>query len=221
MSIRYILIASASASIIFMGAYFVAVNFINRKVEKRSVDIRNTFIYEVNPPFRSKFGSLNVLLFASLVCTLVGVILFASKYLETMPIVLAVISTVLMFCLGSLPFVNIKYLKEHLYLDLGAIILYALACAFELYLSASIAKIYDFSRVGLIIAIVVSAILFLVSLFFIFNPSLFNLRNQANENGEYERAKFIPLVFSEWVILFSSSLLLIPLLIITLELTKI
>lgn len=212
--ITYILIALLFLSAFTLIAYFFSLNFINKKKKDKSIRIANTFIYEVTPQIKTERFFINILLFISLASTLGGTIVFASNYLDVMPIVIAVLSTILLFCLGAIPFINIKFLKEHLYLSLGAVVTFFAANGLNVFLSYNILKLFDYKDVTAIISLVISGILFLISFIFIMNPKLFYLKNDVNDEV-IARAKTIHLAYTEWAILFSSPLILVPLILIS------
>lgn len=212
--ITYILIALLFLSAFTLIAYFFSLNFINKKKKDKSIRIANTFIYEVTPQIKTERFFINILLFISLASTLGGTIVFASNYLDVMPIVIAVLSTILLFCLGTIPFINIKFLKEHLYLSLGAVVTFFAANGLNAFLSYNILKLFDYKDVTAIISLVISGILFLISFIFIMNPKLFYLKNDVNDEV-IARPKTIHLAYTEWAILFSSPLILVPLILIS------
>lgn len=211
----YLLIASLIASVFSLLIFYFSTNLIYKKYNKKNINVLNTFTFEVTPKLKSKEGSITYILFLFLAFVLFGVISFVSRFVDVLPIIFLVLVVIMLFCLAFLPLLSLNKLKEHLYLNLGAIISFTTASAFLTYLSYSMCKVYDYKNVSLIIALVVSGLLFLFSLIFIFNPQLFNFRNEINEKGESVRKKYIPLAFSEWMILLSSPLLLIPLILIS------
>ena len=216
--ISYLLIALMVAAIISISSYFFAINSLYKKEYKKNISFRNTFILEAAPHNKSKESFVNILLYIPLLCLIASAALFMSKYYlfsEVTLIGLLSTTVIFSFCVAMLPHIDLKYLKEHLYLNLGSIILYALASSFVLYLSYYFCKLYDFVNITLIISFAISILLFLVSLIFIFNRRLFDLSNETDENGEPIRAKFIPLAASEWIITISSILLIIPLILMS------
>ena len=213
--ISYILIGLLGASLFALVAFFFSLSLIYKKKNNKSINLLNTFTFEATPKLKRNEGTSPVLLFVSLGATIVGAIVFASRYMDVLPIVLVVIMTIMSFTTAMLPLLSLNKLKEHLYLNLGSVISFATSSAFLTYLSYSMCKAYDYKNASLIIAMVISGLLFLFSLFFVFNPQLFNLNNDKNEDGEAMRKKFIPLAFSEWMIIFSSPIFLIPLILIS------
>ncbi len=212
--ITYILIGLISLAVFTLVSYFFAINIIYKKYNKESLNIKNTFMFEVCPQFKTTNAFIDVLLFISLAATLGGVIVFTSKYLTVMPIVIAVLSLIFLFCVAMIPFINIKFLKEHLYLNLGSIVCYFAISGLLTYLSYGICKLYDYQNVTAIIAMVISAILLLGAFVFIFNPKIFDLKMDV-QDGETVRPKLIHLALSEWILTFVTPLILIPLILLS------
>ncbi len=212
--ITYILIGLIALSLFTLVSYFFAINIIYKKYNKESLNIRNTFMFEVCPQFKTNNFFIDILLFISLASTLGGVIVFASSYLTVMPIIIAILSLIFLFCNAMIPFINIKFLKEHLYLNLGSIVCYFAISGLLTYLSYGICKLYDYQNVTAIIALVISALLLLGAFFFIFNPRIFDLKMD-NKDGEVVRPKLIHLAFSEWLLLFITPLTLAPLILLS------
>ena len=128
--------------------------------------------------------------------------------------------TLMGFFIGALPFVSLAKTKEHLYMVVGAIVSDFLISALITYLSYSVSKMYDYQKISPIIAIVISAILLIKSIFFILNPKLFNLRYVKNEKDELVRPKFVPLAFYEWSVLVSSPIYLLVLMLLSTAIVK-
>jgi hypothetical protein len=212
--ITYLLIGLLALSFFSTMSYYFAINLLNRKFDKKNINYKNTFPFEVVPQFKTDNFFINILLFISLASTLTGAIIFASKYLEVMPVIMAVITLLLVAVIAALPFINIKFLKEHLYLSLALVVLFFALSGFLMYISFSITKLFDYKNVTSIIAMVVSGVLLLISLFFIFNPKLFNLNNEVKEDGEMIRPKVFYLALAEWCIPLLSPLTLVPLILL-------
>ena len=211
--IAYILIGLLSLSLLCLGAFYFAINLLNKKKEKKDIDIRNTFPYEKYPQLKTDNFFINILYFLSAIAPMVGSILFMTYHLGVISIFVSVFSIILLFFLVTIPFINIRKLKEHLYLDVGLVVMHFALSGFSLYLSYSICKLFDYQNVSAIIAIVISGILFLFSLCFVANPRLFDLKMQVKEE-ETIRPKVIPLALSEWLILLSTPLYLVPLILL-------
>ena len=210
--ITYLLIGFLFLSSFCVISYFLTLNLLNKRTANKNIDIRNTFTFEVAPKLKSDGQYINTLLLLALLPVLVGFILFTVKYFDILRVVTSILMLLLLFCIGALPFVSISKLKEHLYLNLGSIVLFASSSAFLLYISYYLCKLYDYKNVSLIIAMVISGIIFLTSLVFVFNPRLFDLSNKDEEGN---RKPVIHLALSEWVILFTVPLYLIPLILMS------
>ncbi len=212
--ITYVLIGLLSLSILCVGAFYFAINLLNRKRVNKGIDLRNSFPFEKIPLFKTDYFFINILYFLSILAPTSGVILFMTYHLGVVTIFTGVISVILLFFLAIIPFVTINKLKEHLYLDVGLIVTHFALCGFILYLSYSISKLYDYQNVTAIIAIVISGIFFIFSLCFVANPRLFDLKMKVEEE-EISRPKVIPLAISEWLLLLTPSFFLIPLILLS------
>ena len=212
--ISYILIGLLSLSIFSLGAFYFAINLLNKRKEKKNIDIRNTFPFEKVPFLKTDNFFINILYFLSILAIVTGIILFMTYYLGVVTIFIGVISIILLFFLVTIPFVSINKLKEHLYLDVGLVVTYFALSGFITYLSYSICKLTYYHNATAIASLVVSALIFLFSLCFVANPRLFDLRMQVKED-DVERPKIIPLAFSEWLLMLSGSLFLVPLILLS------
>ena len=216
MNITFILIALFGASYFLLASYLVSIYLLYKKERKNEpLKLRNTFIYEMTPHFKTSNFFINALLYISTALVLVGFILFTTKYIETITVSIMVTCLLFLACFCFLTQVPLTKLKEHLYLSLGSMVGFFATSGLLTYMSYSMNKLMDWQNVNLIIAIVVSGIIFLASLVFIFFPGLFNLRNEVNEKGESVRPHFLPLAFLEWMILFIYPLILIPLILMS------
>lgn len=211
MKITYILLATFSLSILMMISFFISTLIINKKNNK-NIDIRNVFPFEAR--LTNQYKSINVFLFISFISTLGGAILFASKYLDVLPIILVVAVLLLLFSTAAIFYIDLRHLKEHLYISLAIVALYFLAVGFLTYLSHSICKLFDYQNITGIISLVISALLLLLALFFIINPKIFDLKMNVDEKGNESRPKYFHLAFTEWVISLSIPLLQLPLILL-------
>ena len=211
----YILIALLAASIILLGSYIFAINIIYKKSNNSLYDMRNTFIYEVAPHYKTALFSINFLLYLSLASTLVGVILFASRYIDVLPVFLVIASLIYLVSLGFISQISLNKLKEHLYLSMGSIIGLFASSGLLTYLSYSLLRLYDYQNVTLIISLVVSGLILLGALIVILNPKIFNLKMETNEKGETVRPRTITLAYSEWTLLLLSITITVPLILIS------
>lgn len=209
----YILVAIFSFSIFTLLAYLFAINVLSKKKNNKLINMRNEFPFEVAPPLKSERAFLNVLLFSSFGGLIVSYILFAVKYLNFLPVFLVVLVTLLAFCLCAIPFIYIRYLREHLYLDIAIVAIFFFISGLLSYFSFSVMKLTNFTNPNPIISFVMSILFLITSLLFVLNPRLFNLNNEVNEESNTRR-KTIPLCVCEWTILLSSNLLVVPLILL-------
>ena len=211
---KFIFIGLFILAVLSLASYFIVLTFFYKKLGKEKINLLNTFPYEIVSQFKTEFFYLNILLFVSLGSTLAALILFMSTHVSLLPMIACSLGAVFMIVSAIIPFINIKVLKEHLYADLGMIVLFFASTGFLAYYSYFVAKAYDFRNSSLIIALVVSGLLFLFALYFIFNPKLFDLNLKKNEKDELVRPKVFHLAFMEWCLIIASTLINIPLILI-------
>ena len=111
---------------------------------------------------------------------------------------------------------DMEKLREHLYFDVSSIALLLGLFIVESYYSYSLYRLYqnDYQLVAMIIALV----LLVFTLLMIFNPKLFDLKNELDEKtGTYKRKKVIWLALTEWLLYPLSILSLVPLLFLCLK----
>ncbi len=217
---KYLLIALFAVAIFSIVSYFFSINLLYKRRSNKSINYKNEFPFESVPYFKTTGSNLNLLLFLSLTATLAGFALFTVNYFGVIPLLMTIVFTLMGFFIGALPFVSLAKIKEHLYMVVGAIVSDFLISALITYLSYSVSKMYDYQKISPIIAIVISAILLIKSIFFILNPKLFNLRYVKNEKDELVRPKFVPLAFYEWSVLVSSPIYLLVLMLLSTAIVK-
>ena len=208
-----VLISLFACSLIFLIAYILVINILYSKENKRMLNMKNTFLYE-----GSSFVVTKGFLFVSLLTTLAASIIYTSHYFSepygSLSIFVVVITSILVFCLGALPFVSFRTLKEHLYLDIGALVTLIALFGIETYYCYDIYKLYDYSNNYALAGLIVSAFLLLITLSFVFNPHLFDLKMNIREEG-VERKKIIVLALLEWTMPFLSSISIVPLILLS------
>ena len=213
--IDYIIIGLFGLSVLTLFAYFYMLIFFYKKLGRDKIKFSNTFPYEVVPQIGTEYFYINTLLFLSLLSSSAIEILFMVDHVEIMAIVFCAAGVILNIILAIIPFINIKILKEHLYADLGMVVLFFAITGFLTFYCMNWNRAYGYQNVGLIIALVISALLLLLALYFIFNPRLFDLKMKVSEEKS-ERPGIIHLAFTEWLILWLSPMILIPILLIAL-----
>ena len=211
--ITYILIGLLTLIGVTLGSYFFSINIIYKKINKKNIDIRNTFPFEVVPQKKTDNFFINSLYLIYLLVLLASTIVFAFKFTSVLTVVIAVATFFITLFLSILPFTSFVSLKKHLYLNVGVVILFFLVNGLLTYLSYSICKLTDYHNATAIVSLVVSALIFLFSLCFVANPRLFDLKMQVKEE-DVSRPKVIPLALSEWLLMFSAPLFLIPLILL-------
>lgn len=216
--ITYILISIFALAIICSFGFVISVNTLYKSKNRRGINFKNEFPFETVPSFKGEYAYLNIFLLLSLLATVSGFILYMVNNINVIPIVLVIVIVIYSFCVISIPFIPLNRLKEHLYLSLGIIITDFIVSAFLTYLSYIIAKRFEFLKVAPIVAIVISALLVIKSLIFIFNPKLFNLKYERNDQGELIRPKVVKLAFYQWTAIICSPLYLIAIILLTINL---
>lgn len=216
--ITYILISIFALAIICSFGFVISVNALYKSKNRRGINFKNEFPFETVPSFKGEYAYLNIFLLLSLLATVSGFILYMVNNINIIPIVLVIVIVVYSFCVISIPYIPLNRLKEHLYLSLGIIITDFIVSAFLAYLSYTVAKRFEFLKVAPIVAIVISGLLVIKSLIFIFNPKLFNLKYERNDQGELIRPKVVQLAFYQWAAIICSPLYLIAIILLTINL---
>ena len=211
--INNLILACLIVSFLFMGTFFLSLAMIYQSNEKKVLRITNTFIFELAPRFKEKNSFLNYLFIFSLLVWFAPFVYFAGSGANSYSVSMMILALLSGFCLASLPFVSLSKLREHFYLDLGAIACLIALFTLEAFYGYRMYRLY-LNNNGLIMMIV-SVILGVFSFVPVCYPKLFDLRNQKNEDGTYSRKKFIFLAFTEWMFYPLGLLSLLPLFFIT------
>ena len=204
---------SLIVSILFEGTYFLSLGLIYQSLEKKNLRIFNTFIFEATPSFKEKNSFLNYFFIFALLVTVFPFVFYAANNIQSYTIIIMVLSVLAGFCLAAIAFVSLDKLREHLYLDLGALTSLFALVSVEAFYSISLYKMY--ANGYFLAAMIVAIFLALIILLGVFNPKIFDLKNKQNEDGSYSRKKFIFLAFTEWMLYPISILTLVPLFLIT------
>ncbi len=213
--IKYLIIGFLALSVFSLVSYFFALNTLYNKENKKLIRVMNVFPFEVVPPLKGERNSINILLFISLGSTFVSFVLFTVRFFGAIPLVAAIFSLLLLFCLGAICFINLSYLKEHLYLSIGVLVSDLTIAALLTILSYRILKVYDYKSISAIISLVISGLLVIKSLVFVFNPKIFNLNYAHDKDDNLVRPRIIPLASLEWLSLLFSPLYLIPIILLS------
>ena len=207
------LIALFISSLIFLFVFIATTNILYSRENKKMLNMKNTFLFE-----GSSFAATKGFLLVSLAINLVTSIIFASHYFSepygSLSIFVVVITAVLSFCLAALPFVSFRTFKEHLYLDIGALVTLVALFGIDTYYCYDVFKLYDYSNNYALSGLIVSAFLLLIVFAFIFNPHLFDLKMNVRDEG-VERKKVIVLALLEWTMIFLSTLSSVPLILLS------
>lgn len=208
-----VLVTLFIASLVFLFTFLFVLNTLYSKENKKMIDMKNTFIYE-----SSSLVTVKGFLFISLALVLAGLITFTTKYFSepygSITIFLLVFNAIFLFCVGALPFVSFRTLKEHLYLDIGGVVSLVAIFGLEAYYCFDIYKLYDYNNGYALAGFIVSLFLLVLVLSFILNPRLFDLKMEVREETVI-RKKFILLAFLEWSMLVNGVLSSIPLILLS------
>lgn len=204
-------------SILFEVTFFLSLGLIYQSIEKKALRITNTFIFEVTPGFKEKNAFINYIFLFALLVNLFPFIFYLSKTTNIYTICMTIFATLALFCLGCLPFISIDKLREHLYLDLGALVSLLALFGFEAFYSFNVYKYSEYTYNYALAALIISIFFVLVLLISILNPKLFDLKNVQNEDGTYSRKRFIFLAFIEWMMYPLGILSLLPIFLLTMK----
>ncbi len=193
-------------------SYFFFVQYIQKVKNKKLARIANTFLYEITPRFNEKTSFINYVLLFGIIVSLFPFIYYIVYTRNTYSVTVMIIVIVLMFTLAAIPFIGLDKLREHLFLDVIALVLIVGLFGMEAFYGFQMYRLYldNYALAASIVALV----LFTFSLVMIINPKLFDLKNDMDENGNPSRKKIIYLALSEWLFYPLSILSLVPLLLL-------
>lgn len=209
-----LVIIAIGVSFIFEISYFFFIQYLFKAKNKKSARIADTFIYELTPKFSEKTSFINyVLLFGVIVVVFPYIYYGIYKYINTYSVTLTILNLLLILDLCIIPFFGLDKLKEHLFADVIALVLFIAVTGIESYYCFYLYRLYDsgYQLAGMIAGLV----LFVFSLAMIINPKLFDLKNDMDEEGAPHRKKAIYLALSEWLMYPLLTLSLIPILLIS------
>ena len=199
-------------SFLFEFSYFFFVQYIQKIRNKKLARIANTFLYEITPRFNEKTSFINYILLFGIIVSLFPFIYYIVYTLNTYSVTVMVIAIVLMFALSIIPFIGLDKLREHLFLDVVALVLLIALFGMEAFYGYQMYRLYldEYALAAMIVALV----FFAFTLAMIVNPKLFDLKNEIDEQGNPSRKKIIFLALSEWMFYPLSILSLVPLLLL-------
>ena len=199
-------------SFLFELSYFFFVQYIQKVKNKKLARIANTFLYEVTPRFNEKTSFINYVLLFGIIVSLFPFIYYIVYTRNTYSVTVMIIAIVLMFTLAAIPFIGLDKLREHLFLDVIALVLLIALFGMEAFYGFQMYRLYLDTYA--LAASIVALVLFTFSLVMIINPKLFDLKNDMDESGNPSRKKIIFLALSEWIFYPLSILSLVPLLLL-------
>ena len=212
---EYVFISSLFLSIFLEFCYLFFIQYISKCTKKKLVRIANTFLFEVTPKFSEKTSFINYVFLFGLGISFLPYIYYLFYNVQVYSVSMLVIAAILLFVLCFLPFIGLDKLREHLYLDIAAFLLLASLFIIESYYSFTLYRLYQNDHQ--LVALIVALVLLLFALILIFNPRLFDLKNNVDESGLSTRKKVVWLALSEWLLYPLSALSLIPLILITIK----
>ena len=199
-------------SLIFEFSYFFFVQYIQKIRNKKLARIANTFLYEITPRFNEKESFINYVLLFGIIVSLFPFIYYIVYTRNTYSVTVMIIAIALMFTLAAVPFIGLDKLREHLFLDVVALVLLIALFGMEAFYGFQMYRLYLDTYA--LVAMIVALVLFAFSLVMIINPKLFDLKNDIDEQGSPSRKKIIFLALSEWLFYPLSILSLVPLLLL-------
>ena len=212
MKVEVVLLALL-VGVIFDLSYFFFIQFIQKRINKKTAKIANTFLYEITPKFSESTSFVNYVLLFGIAVTIFPFIYYLIYNFNNYSLGMAIAAILLAFCLCCIPFIGLNKLREHLYLDVGAIVLLAALIGVESLYMVSLYRLYR--GIYQLIAMIVALVLFASVLVLIINPKLFDLKNEMDEEGNPKRKRIIFLALSEWLLYPLSLLSLVPLILIS------
>ena len=214
MNVQFVFLAFALGAF-FELSYLFFIQFLYKAKNKKVARIANTFLYEITPKFYEKTSFINYILIFGVLVLLFPFIYLLIERVNTYSVTLFIIETILIFCLICIPFIGLDKLREHLFLDLGAIVASLALTGMESFYTFQLYRLYrDNYQLA---AMIVSLVLFVFVLALIINPKLFDLKNDMDEQGNPSRKKIIYLALSEWLLYPIAILSLIPLLLVSVK----
>ena len=209
------IVLAIGVSFIFEFSYFFFVQFIQKAKNKKVARIANTFLYEITPRFVEKESFVNYVLLFGIIVSLFPFIYYIAYVRNTYSVTVMIISILLIFTLAAIPFIGLDKLREHLFLDVIALILLIALFGMEALYGFQMYRLYldNYALASMIVAIV----FFVFTFIMIINPKLFDLKNDVGEDGRPKRKKIIYLALSEWLFYPLGILSLVPLLLLVIN----
>ena len=202
-------------SFIFEGTYFFFLQYLQKAKNKKTARIANTFLFEITPKFSEKTSFVNYVLLFGVAVSLFPFIYYLTENVQTYSVTIMIIAVLLIFSLACIPFIGLDKLREHLMLDVFALVLLIGLSAMEAFYSFQLYRLYlDEYQLA---SAIVSLVLLVFVLVLIINPKLFDLNNEMDESGNPRRKKIIYLALTEWLLYPISILTLIPLLLLSIK----
>lgn len=200
---------------LFEGTFFLTLALIYQSKEKKALRIFNTFIFETTPSFKENNSFINYIFVFALIVNTLPFIFYLTKTANSYTVAMTILAVLIFFCLGCLPFISFYKLREHFYLDLGAIVSLLALFTIEAFCCFYVYKNNDYLNNRALAGMIISIVFGVLMLIPVFNPKLFDLKNKKNEDGTMSRKNFIFLAFVEWMLYPMALLSLLPIFLIT------
>lgn len=193
---------------------FIVFNVVSRAFYKRrhgdKYHFYNMFPYEFNYPSVFKenpYGNFLFIFSAAVIAVFYILNPYTSSIYRILALVVSIAFTMVLICLIMMP---LYYLKTHMALSCGSMVLAMVLPLFNLFLALEQKKtglLTQTQDVMAIVAMVVSAILSVTMLLLIMNPKLtfkiyLDKSVDAEGNEVLKRPKIIPLALTEWMAIF-------------------
>ena len=206
-------ILAIGLSFVFETSYLLFIQYIQRIRFKKSARLANTFPFEITPKFNEKTSFINYVFLFGLAVSLFPFIYYLTQNVHSYSISLMILAVLLIVALAIIPFIGLDKLREHLILDVSALILLVSLYAMEALYAHHLYKLsnYNLELAAMIVAIVFAVIVLVL----IINPKLFDLKNNVDEQGNPTRKKVIFLAVTEWLLYPLSILTLVPMLLLS------
>lgn len=195
-------IALLVGSLFFLAAFVIFSTFAYQKREREKYNFSNHFCFEILPDKSHPTFIPHVAFgFIFLACYVANFIYFSITSFGAMNVAIAFVSLITAFSIGVIFYLPLTKLKERCIFSIVLIVLNALINALLIYQETFFIKAYENNLIYL--AIVVNAILLVLSVIAIFLPNLFDFSTDKTEDGINIQKKVYPLALVEWILIFA------------------
>ena len=189
-------IALLSTSILLLITFLSISLYLYKKANQENYNLSNHFPFEIYNRLNPVNSFTNAVLLMAFICFTANFVLYAVNDLSFNTIMMCLLALAITTLSMLLLYIPIGRFRCHVMLVISLAICSVMINVFLLFSEVRALKIYEQNLY--IFPIVVQSLLVVTYLFFIFHPSLFNLKM----NGE-ERPKTIFLALLEWVVIIT------------------